>query len=53
MLDPPITATPDDEIATICEIAAACCQHEPLKRPRMREVRSPSTAPFGQCMVDA
>ena len=37
-MDPPIMETPDDELATFCEIAAACCQHEPLKRPRMREV---------------
>ena len=39
VLDPPIVDTPDDEIATFCEIAAACCQNDPFKRPRMREVR--------------
>jgi hypothetical protein len=38
-MDPSIADVPVTEIGTFSEIAAACCQHDPLRRPRMREVR--------------
>ena len=40
VMDPSIADVPVTEIGTFSEIAAACCQHDPLRRPRMREVRT-------------
>ncbi len=39
VMDPSIKDVPVTEIGTFSEIAAACCQHDPLRRPRMREAR--------------